>query len=145
MKVGSVDLDALAEELRELPRLDHRTLVKKWGTLYGAPPPRRVSRSLLMRAVAYRLQERAYGGLSPGIERMLASFDEIATGKPSPAKLRPDTVLLREWQGVKHQVTVMEDGFLYQGRRYGSLSEVARVITGAHWSGPRFFGLHAKT
>lgn len=145
MKTVAVDPGALAEEMRALPRLDYRTLVEKWGTLYGAPPPRRASRSLLMRAVAYRLQERAYGGLQPRIARSLAAMEENTPAAPASSKLRPGTVLLREWHGEKHQVTVMEDGVLFQGRRFGSLSEVARVITGSRWSGPRFFGLHGQS
>ena len=144
MKPISIDPTALADELRALYRLDRRTLAEKWGALYGAPPPRRASRSLLIRAVAYRLQERTYGGLSPKIDRMLAAVKENASDRSPPTVLRPGTVLMREWHGEKHQVTVMENGFLFQGRRYGSLSEVARVITGARWSGPRFFGLHVR-
>ena len=98
-----------------------------------------------MRAVAYRLQERAYGGLQPRISRSLAAMEEKTSVPPASPKLRPGTVLLREWHGEKHQVTVMEDGVLFQGRRFGSLSEVARVITGSRWSGPRFFGLHGQS
>jgi hypothetical protein len=99
----------------------------------------------MIRAVAYKLQERAYGGLSPAIRRILAGLREAISVEP-PRELRPGTVLLREWQGATHQVTVIEDGVLYRGKQYGSLSEVARVVTGSRWSGPRFFGLkaHAK-
>jgi DUF2924 family protein len=131
----------LAEELRALPRLSRDELAEKWGALYGAPPPPRTSRSLMLRAVAYKLQENAYGGLSPVVRRMLLSL-----GNPSPTKsrtrtLRAGTILLREWQGVTHRVTMIEGGAVYRGERYRSLSEVARLITGARWSGPRFFGL----
>jgi len=91
-------------------------------------------------AVAYKLQERAYGGLSPATRRILAGLREATSVQPRD--LRPGTVLLREWQGATHRVTVIEDGVLYRGKRHGSLSEVARVITGSRWSGPRFFGLN---
>jgi DUF2924 family protein len=146
MKAPAADLGPLANELRALPRLSRHALAGKWGALYGAPPPPRTSRSLMIRAVAYRLQERAYGGLSPATRRFLVGLKEAGSVQPMPRALRSGTVLLREWQGVTHRVTVIEDGVIYSGKRYRSLSEVARVITGSRWSGPRFFGLkaHAK-
>ena len=97
----------------------------------------------MIRAVAHKLQELAYGGLSPAARRILIGLKEPASAKPTPRALRPGTELLREWQGTTHRVTVMEDGVVYGGKRYGSLSEVARAITGSRWSGPRFFGLKA--
>jgi hypothetical protein len=133
----------LADELRALPRLSRTELAYKWGALYGAPPPPRTSRSLMLRAVAYKLQENAYGGLSPALRRMLLSMGKASSAKPRPRTLRPGTILLREWQGITHRVTVIEDGAIYRGEKYRSLSEVARFITGARWSGPRFFGLKA--
>ena len=146
MKAPPADLGALADELQALPLLSRHALAEKWGALYGAPPPPRTSRSLMIRAVAYRLQERAYGGLSPATRRILAGLREAGSVEPKPRALRSGTVLLREWQGAMHRVTVIQDGVIYGGKRYRSLSEVARVITGSRWSGPRFFGLkaHAK-
>jgi hypothetical protein len=94
----------------------------------------------MLRAVAYKLQENAYGGLSPTLHRMLLS---LSSTKPRARTLRPGTILLREWQGVTHRVTVIEGGAIYRGETYRSLSGVARLITGARWSGPRFFGLKA--
>jgi hypothetical protein len=93
-------------------------------------------------AVAYKLQERAYGGLSPATRRIFAALREPPSAT-QPRELRPGTVLLREWQGRTHRVTVIDAGVIYGDKRYGSLSEVARVITGSRWSGPRFFGLKA--
>jgi hypothetical protein len=100
----------------------------------------------MLRAVAFKLQERAYGGLSPAVRRALMGRETIVPAKSQPPEVRPGTVLLREWQGKTHRVEVIEDGAVYRGRRYRSLSEVAREITGSRWSGPRFFGLktHAK-
>ena len=92
----------------------------------------------MIRAVAYQLQERAFGGLTAATRRRLTGAAPSA--RPSRAA-RPGTVLLREWQGVTHQVTVIEEGVLYRGERHRSLSAVARVITGSRWSGPLFFGL----
>ena len=95
----------------------------------------------MIRAVAYKLQERALGGLSAATRRLLSGQG------PAPVRRRralsPGTVLIREWHGVGHQVTILEKGVLYRGERYRSMSEVARLITGARWSGPRFFGVKA--
>jgi Protein of unknown function (DUF2924) len=133
----------LAEQLTQLGGLDGESLKQRWRDLYGAEPPPRVSRSLLRQAIAYRLQENALGGLKPSIRQLL---QRVAAAGPaintaSERRLKPGAVLLREWHGNTHQVTVMEDGVRFRGRRYRSLSQVARVITGARWSGPLFFGL----
>src|ERR1019366_4895586 len=104
----------------------------------------------LIRAIAYRLQERALGGLKPSTQRVL---DRIGAGRCSEAALEPipkrrpgaGTVLIREWRGVSHRVTVLDHDVVYRGRRYKSLSEVARAITGTRWSGPLFFGLKRRT
>ena len=145
MNPPPVDHGILADELAGLTRLSRAALAEKWGALYGAPPPARTSRSLMIRAVAYKLQERTYGGLSLATRRILAGLKEASVKRP-PRELRPGTVLLREWQGATHRVTVIDKGVLYGGKSYRSLSEVARVITGSRWSGPRFFGLtvHAQ-
>ena len=95
----------------------------------------------MIRAVAYKMQERVYGRLSTATRGVLAG--KTAATKTVP-EVRPGTVLLREWHGVTHQVTVMEQGVLYGGKLHRSLSEVARIITGSRWSGPTFFGLKAK-
>jgi DNA invertase Pin-like site-specific DNA recombinase len=124
-----------------LERASRDRLAQHWQEYFGAPPPPRTSRSLLVRAVAYKMQERALGGLSPATRQVLCG-DEPAPGRRTRS-LRPGTVLIREWHGVGHQVTIGADGVLYRGERYGSLSEVARLITGARWSGPRFFGVKA--
>jgi hypothetical protein len=87
------------------------------------------------------MQERALGGLSPATRRLL-SVDSVSVARKRRA-LRPGSVLVREWQGIAHQVTLSEDGVLYRGQCYRSLSEIARLITGARWSGPRFFGVKA--
>ncbi len=139
---GSLDLDAL----RELTRAE---LKEHWRALYGSPSPAHMSRKLLLRAVAYWLQEEAYGGLSARTRKQLARVtQEVATGRsleiPS-SKIKPGTRLLREWHGVVHEVIVLESSVLYREKNWPSLSAVAREITGARWSGPRFFGLMRKT
>ena len=136
---------SLARDLAALPDLPFDTLKDRWRMLYGGPPPSRPSRALLVRAIAHRMQEQVVGGLKPVTRRRLArAAEEIAAGKvpgASAATIKPGTLLLREWQGVMHEVIVLEDGMQYRGRTWRSLSAVAREITGARWSGPLFFGL----
>ena len=141
-----------AEVVRILDRLLTLTsaqLRHEWQRLYRTNPPRRLSRDLLRRAVGYKVQEQAYGGLSQATRRQLktlaramAQDGEIAL-KVAPAQ-KPGARLVRQWRGETHYVLVLDDGFLYQDQRYRSLTAIAHVITGAHWSGPRFFGLGAQ-
>jgi hypothetical protein len=104
---------------------------------------------LLRYAVAYRLQERALGGLKSSTRRLLERVADDAHAR-RPVKVAPvrklavGTVLLRKWGGVDYQVTVLETGVLFRGKRHRSLSEVAQLITGSRWSGPLFFGLKAQ-
>jgi len=139
----------LSRMLEALPALSPAELRSEWRRLYRNQPPR-LSRDLLIRAIAYRIQELRYGGLSKATRRKLAALvtapqseEEIA---PEPAqKIRPGARLVREWNGRTHTVTVKEEGFTYAGRSYLSLTAIAREITGAHWSGPRFFGLARRS
>jgi hypothetical protein len=131
----------LGTALVGLARASRDRLAGDWAEYFGAMPPPRTSRSLMLRAVAYKMQERALGGLSAATRRLLSA--EEAAPVRRRRGLRPGTVLVREWHGVGHQVTIIEQGVLFRGERYRSLSEVARLITGARWSGPRFFGLNA--
>src|SRR5437879_5341433 len=127
--------------LAGLTRASRARLAEHWAEYFGAAPPPRTSRSLMIRAVAYKMQEQALGGLSGATRRLLSGQE------PAPARhrrsLAPGAVLVREWHGTWHQVTIAEKGVLYCGERYRSMSEVARLITGARWSGPRFFGVRA--
>ena len=139
---------SLADELAELGGLDRKALKQRWSALYRTEAPVHIGRALLLQAVAYRLQERALGSLKPSTRRVLERVAEgSARRRPSSetlaTKITPGTVLIREWHGVSHRVTVLKDGVLLRGARYRSLSEVARKITGSRWSGPRFFGLRA--
>jgi hypothetical protein len=149
MKKGLKDRDPqkLVTQLDRLHQLTAEELLAQWQTLFGADPPAKFRSSLQVQAIAYRLQEKALGGLKPATLRLLERIaDDAAAGRPvstTPAKVHTTTgtVLMREWHGKKHQVTVMEDGFLYRAKRFRSLSQIARAITGARWSGPLFFGL----
>ncbi len=136
----------MAREVAGLATLNAKALKEKWLTLCGAAPPPGLSRPWMIRALAYHIQEQALGGLKPATRRFLRQFAADAdAGQTSPARpsrtVQPDTVLVREWHGTSHRVTVLETGCSWRGRRYRSLSEVARAITGTRWSGPRFFGL----
>ena len=117
----------------------------EWRRLYRSEPPR-ISRELLVRGIVYRIQELQHGGLGKTTRRKLKTLAKMfrTEGRVAPdpgLSLKPGARLVREWHGRTHTVTVTEDGFEYAGTSYSSLTEVAKKITGAHWSGPRFFGL----
>ena len=139
---------SLTDELAELSQLDRVALKQRWKVLYRTEAPARIGRALLLQAVAYGLQERFLGGIKPSTRRLLerVAKDNVRR-KPATetitTTITPGTVLIREWHGVSHRVTVLKDGLQLRGTRYRSLSAVARKITGSRWSGPRFFGLRA--
>jgi hypothetical protein len=143
---GDSEHRSVLKQIDELNQMSTEQLRKRWTDLFGNEPPR-VGRGYLVRRLAYRIQELVYGGLSQEAKRKLASIAESSNGSTKPAgrrqggNLQPGTRLLRDWHGVRYEVTVQEDGFLYDGKKYRSLSAVARAITGSYWSGNRFFGL----
>jgi len=143
------DATACREALARLPELNFGELRQQWRTLYKAEASPHLSRELLVRAVAYRMQEVALGGLRPGRLRQLRQFAQQfkqtgqATIRARP-ELKPGTRLMREWQGRSHEVLVLDDGFSWQATHYRSLSAIARKITGTAWSGPLFFGLRSN-
>jgi len=137
--------EEVVSKVQQLLALDPAALKEKWKDLFSEDPSPQIGRSLLIRAIAYRLQQKALGSLKPSTQRIL---DRISDGHASvESKRAPSreanagTVLIRKWQGVSHRITVLDRDVVYRGRRYKSLSEVARVITGTHWSGPLFFGI----
>jgi hypothetical protein len=143
MDKSAIDVAGALVRLSELAIFELRG---EWRRLHRMPPPMRLSRDLLIRGITYKLQERAYGGLSKATARKLeqAAADPLSRGaaKPTPPiSLKPGTRLVREWRGITHTALIHADGIEWRGQRYPSLSVVARKITGAHWSGPRFFGL----
>ena len=140
------DATACREALSRLPNLDLGELRQQWRALYKSEASPHLSRELLLRAVAYRMQEVAFGGLRPEPQRRLRQiaqqFTETGAAKISPRpELKPGTRLVREWQGRTYHVLVLDDGFSWQNTHYRSLSAMARRITGTAWSGPLFFGL----
>ena len=139
----------LAAKLVALADLDTAGLRREWRRLYRSHPPLHIRRDLLVLAIAWKLQERVYGGLTAAQKRRLAGItEELKKGgdlSAGPAiRLKPGLRLVREWRGETHDVLVLEDGFEWNGQRRRSLSAIAREITGTQWSGPRFFGLQRK-
>ena len=130
---------AINDEVRALERLDLEGLRTEWRRRYGAPPKLR-SPDLLRRMLGWRIQAAAFGGLDAETRRRLRRPTAARPLTPAPTS---GTRLTREWKGARHEVEVVVGGFIYDGRRFASLSEIARSITGARWNGPRFFGLRA--
>ena len=136
-------------KLTALTVMDGDGLRREWRRLYRSNPPRRLKRDLMALAVAWKLQEKVYGGLTVAQKRRLAGIAEdlrkngdLSAG---PAiRLKPGLRLVREWRGKTHDVLVLEDGFEWNGERRRSLSAIAQEITGTHWSGPLFFGLKPR-
>jgi hypothetical protein len=146
---GNNSLEQQTErEIRNLIGASRQRLKETWRSLYGSEAPERMSEDHLKRAIAYRVQERAFGGLNPATRRLLERVaDETGGyrrgGSRSMTQVRAGTLLVREWHGKTYKVTIVENGVVYRDKRYRSLSEVAYQITGARWSGPLFFGLRA--
>ena len=142
----SVDVDPRIEaEVDRLRAMRINELRALWRAKFRSDPPKAFGPDLLRRSIAYKIQEQAYGGLDPATKRLLRQLMAQYAKTPGkivmPRRIKPGAILVREWKGESHRVTVMEDGFAYQGKTHESLSEVARLITGTRWNGPRFFGL----
>lgn len=145
----AVRTSGIAAEIETLGSLDLAALRRRWRSLLGRPAPEHLPRSLLVRVLAYRLQNRAFGHLDRESARFL---DRLALGAgrdadvplPEVPSIKPGALLMREWQGTLQRITVLDDGFAWNGKSYRSLSEVARAITGTSWNGPRFFGLRDR-
>lgn len=147
----------LEDEVATVGDLSRDELMVRWTKAYGCPPPKGIKRGLQERSAAWHQQASRLGGLSQMARRAIRTASSAPSrtgdGKKTnaaaalpasaalPVQLRPGTRLMREWNGRMHVVDVVDDGFLFDGKSYRSLSAIARRITGAHWSGPRFFGL----
>ena len=136
-------MDDPREELARLAAMPAALLRIEWRKLFRTEVPADFSRDLALRAIAYRLQEQRLGGLTPSHVRLL---DRLAQGGGDDAarQLKVGTMLVREYQGERHEVVVVPDGFHWRGTTYAGLSTIARAITGTIWNGPRFFGLRGK-
>jgi Protein of unknown function (DUF2924) len=137
------------EALAHLPEFTLSELRQQWRALYNSDASAHLSRELLVRAIAYRMQEVAHGGLRPQWQRELRQIAQEfkktgAANLPPRPELKPGTRLVREWRGRTYDVLVLDGGFSWQGAHYHSLSALATKITGTRWSGPLFFGLKAN-
>jgi hypothetical protein len=162
MKRSGTDI---ADQVAALQNVTREELAISWRKAHGSEPPKSMRHDLLVRSAAWHLQVKHFGGLSPATRRALkAAMGEVEKGMAPQAlpsistsaaadktcattarqdrrSVTPGARLLRDWNGKTHVVDVIENGFVFQAKVYSSLTAIARQITGAHWSGPRFFGL----
>ena len=128
----------LESQVAALSELGRKSLEETWRGLFKAAPPASFTPDLLARGIAYHLQEKALGGLGPALRRQLQQEEPQARRRSS---VRTGNRLVRRWRGCTYVVDAIDDGFVYSGQTFSSLSEIARLITSTRWSGPRFFGL----
>jgi hypothetical protein len=141
--------DPMIGGLSSLPDSSKADLCRLWWELFQSQPPSLIQKALMVRIIAYRLQERTFGGLSARSRRRLLDlgrqFESNPDTSPTTApSVKPGTRLIRQWKQRTHVVTVESNSFEYGGSQYASLSQIARLITGTNWSGPLFFGLKQK-
>lgn len=134
----------LAATIAALATMSPAQLRAEWRRVHRTLPPE-VPTDILRRGIAHRMQERVYGGLPVAtareLDRLAARLARAGAATVDEVRLKPGTRLVRRWQGATYTVLVTGDGYVLDERRFGSLSQIAAAITGAHWSGPRFFGL----
>lgn len=140
---------AVEDELDRLATMPIARLRARYREVFRGAPPKAFGPDLLRRSIAYRIQEKAYGGLPRSTQRLLDQMMKAFATKPDgkivlPRRIKPGSVLVREWKGKSHRVMVLAEGFAYDGKTYTNLSEIAVLITGTRWNGPRFFGLRTK-
>ena len=154
VKIGPAqpDRSTIDAEIARLRDLDVGDLRARWRTVFGRRPSPHLPRHLLFRVLAYRLQADRFGDLDTESRRLLdgaGSPEDAGKRAVDPSRLtsdvRPGTILAREWNGRMHRVTVLADGFAWNGKTYPSLSKIAFAITGTRWNGPKFFGMRDKS
>ena len=142
---GRTNVPEVNRQIAELMDRSTRELRLAWRRLHRTGPPQGLSRDLLIRALANQLQEWIHGGASGALRRRLQTLagelEKDGASFDPGVVLKTGTTLVRQWRGHAYSILVREDGFEYEGQRYRSLTMIAKRITGAHWSGPRFFGL----
>lgn len=136
----------IEKELVRLSELSIAELRVKYQNIYNKIAPHWLGPDLLRRSIGYRIQEKAFGGLKPAVQQELDRLVSALSKNPlekiqAPRRIKPGSVLVRKHQGKSHRVTVNDNGFIYDGETFATLSEIAEKITGTHWNGPRFFGL----
>jgi Protein of unknown function (DUF2924) len=140
---------AVEDELDRLATMPIVQLRMRYREVFRSDPPEAFGPDLLRRSIAYRIQEKVYGGLSRSTQRLLDQLMKQFSAKPDgkivlPRRIKPGSILVREWKDRSHRVTVLAEGFAYDGKTYTNLSEIAVLITGTRWNGPRFFGLRTQ-
>jgi hypothetical protein len=137
----------ITDRLSSLPLLNKAALLRSWRELFRDDPPAGIRKELVLQLLAYRIQEQEFGALSDGSRLRLSEIVSATDARRSLSQrltIKPGTRLVREWKQQIHVVNVEEGHYEYKGTRYVSLSEIARLITGTRWSGPRFFGMKNK-
>jgi hypothetical protein len=142
MPCSSFNREAVETEIDRIRSLGLDELRNLWRATFRAAPPPGFTKDLIARFLCWHIQEQAFGGLDPKTTKHLASFTRGARlPADRPRRLKPGTLLVRDYQGERHTVTVVANGFVWREATYASLSTIARAITGTNWNGPRFFGL----
>ena len=130
--------DEVSILISEIEALDRAACLDRWREAFRRSPPKYLSPQFMKRVLIWEVQNRALGGVSVKTTRRLK---QIAAGQTLPSTAKPGSHLVREWNGRTYQVEVVEGGYVMDGKSWRSLSAIAKYITGAHWSGPRFFGV----
>ena len=136
--INPEDIAIAIDRLSNLPLKELRVA---WRAEFRREPPKGLWRNLLLRTLSWRLQEKAFGGHDKATLEMLKACSQNRPGDTRSQQLKPGTVLIRDFEGVRHTVTIMPKGYVWQDRTYASLTAIAKIITGTNWNGPRFFGL----
>ena len=145
MMAGDGKEGEVAREIAGLANLDRERLVTRWRAVFGTSPPRKLSRALLEKALAHEIQCAAFGGMSAATRRALRAAASANGKRRRGRSVGVGARLMREWNGIMHEVEVTEEGYTWRGESYGSLTAIACRITGTKWSGPRFFGLAGRS
>ena len=137
-------------KISALEKMTTAQLKLEWQTLYHTQPPPSVHRVLLIQAISFKIQEGLFGGMSTVMKRKLKGLVQHLEDNNNHVfdpgiNLKPGAQLIREWHGQSHCISVLEEGFDFNGQTYSSLSKIAKEITGTRWSGPRFFGVQRNT
>ena len=128
----------LVPQIAEIDAMDRADCLARWREIFGRSPPKYLSPQFMKRVLIWEMQNRALGGVSAKTNRRL---QQISSGKKLPTTAKPGSHLVREWNGRTYQVEVTGSGYIMEGKSWRSLSAMAKHITGANWSGPRFFGV----
>jgi len=140
--------ESVRDLIQALPTLAKARLFELWQQEFGRPAGK-LRPEVMLPILAYRIQERAYGGMTPETQERLREIALSVAPKnrrtdEARSRFMPGTRLMREWKGTRHEVAITAEGYEYQGEKYASLSRIACKITGTHWSGPAFFGTKKK-